>query len=108
MTPGLAMSRVRLAEILYRRGALAEAETQARKGLAGLRKQFGNQAIYVPDALHTLSRIMEAQGRLPEAESALREELAIKQKIWPGQTFRVTETVSNLNQVLKLQGKPAE
>jgi hypothetical protein len=105
---GLAMPRMRLAELLYRQGALTEAETQAREGLAGLRKQYGNQTIYVPDALHTLSRILQAQGRLPEAESALREELAIKQKNWPGQTFRVTETVSNLNQVLKLQGKPLE
>lgn len=106
--PGVAMGRVHLAEILYQRGALAEAETNALQGLAGLRKRFRNETIYVPNALHTLSQILQAQGRLPEAESALREELALKQRLWQAKDPRVVQTVSNLNQLLRLQGKPAE
>ena len=105
---GVAMGRVRLAEILYQRGALAEAETNALQGLAGLRKQFGNQTIHVPNALHTLSQILQAEGRLPEAESALREELALKQRLWQAKDPRVVQTASNLNQLLQLQGKPME
>jgi hypothetical protein len=105
---GVAMGRVRLAEILYQRGALTEAETNAFQGLAGLRKQFGNQTIHVPNALHTLSQILQAEGRLPEAESALREELAIKQRLWQAKDPRVVQTASNLNQLLQLQGKPTE
>jgi tetratricopeptide (TPR) repeat protein len=104
----VAMNRVHLAEILYQRGALTEAETNAFQGLAGLRKRFGNQTIHVPNALHTLSQILQAEGRLPEAESALREELAIKQRLWQAKDPRVVQTASNLNQLLQLQGKPTE
>ena len=105
---GVAIGRVRLAEILYQRGALTEAETNALQGLAGLRKQFGNETIYVPNALHTLAQILQAEGRLPEAESALREELALKQRLWQAKDPRVVQTASNLNQLLQLQGKPTE
>jgi len=104
----VAMERTQLAELLSQRSALTEAETEAREGLAGLRKRFGNQTIYVPNALHTLVQTLQAQGRLPEAESALREELALKQRMWQPKDPRVVEAVSNLNQVLKLEGKPAE
>lgn len=104
----VAMQRARLAELLYRRGALTEAETEAREGLAGLRKRFRDQTIYVPNAWHTLAQILQAQGRLPEAEAAFREELTLKQKLWQPEDPRVVEAVSNLSQVLKLQGKSTE
>jgi len=104
----VAMERARLAEMLHQRGALTEAETEAREALAGLRKRFGDQTIYVPNALHTLAQVLQAQGRLPEAESVIREELALKQKMWHPREPRVVQTASNLNQVLRLQGKPTE
>jgi eukaryotic-like serine/threonine-protein kinase len=108
--PALADSLISLADMIKRRGKLAEAEALAREGLAMWRRLRGREK---PDAdlalaLNTTGAVLWRAGKAEEAEVVHREALAMWRQLGHPESPELATALQLLGTVLDQQGRWAE
>jgi len=100
-------SRLHLASLLRKRGALLEAEDQCRRALEISRARLPDFPVLVEAALERLSLILSEQGKLAEAEDRAREFFDLSARRHP-QDWGTFNGQSKLGALLMRQKKYTE
>ncbi|HXP60566.1 MAG TPA: tetratricopeptide repeat protein [Dongiaceae bacterium] len=97
-----------LANVFYRQGKLANAETMHREALALRRRLLGNKHVQIANSLGNLANVLRDQSKLPEAEKMQREALAMRTELLGTNSDDTAMSLVNLAGVLSLEGKLKE
>lgn len=99
----------RAAYYLETKGAFAEAESMALKGIRTMREIHGQEEeehekeILV--CMHTLAKIHDSQGRWKEAENLLNEVIALKTQFYGPEHVETASSMFNLASTYRHQGR---
>jgi tetratricopeptide (TPR) repeat protein len=77
------------------------------EALALLRGEYGEQHVFVANALNTQAILLQKQGDLAEAESAWWQVLALQQALLPDDHPDLANTLNALGNLLRQAGDPA-
>jgi tetratricopeptide (TPR) repeat protein len=97
-----------LANLLLRKGEVAEPDSLYRETLPMWRELFGDDHPTVANTLDHLAAVAGKQSRLAEAENYMRECLAIRERVLGPRHASTVIARRSLIDLLKKQGKDAE
>jgi tetratricopeptide (TPR) repeat protein len=106
--PDTASSLQNLANVLFRKGDVAAAETLWREAVGAYRQGYGDEHPLVVTALSNLALALQAQGEYTEAETIRREILALRRKQLGNEHPQVASALEKLATLLSEMGKYAE
>lgn len=95
----------RAAYYLETKGAFAEAETMALKGIKTMRQIRGREDEETLVGMHTLSMIYDSQGQWKEAETLLDEVIELKKKVYGPEHVETASSIFNLASTYRKQGR---
>ncbi|MEM1182283.1 MAG: serine/threonine-protein kinase [Acidobacteriota bacterium] len=85
----------RLAQVAYREGDLARAETLARRALEGRRRSLGDVHPELAASLNNLAAILQAQGQFADADLLSLEALEMRRRLYGDHHGAVIQSLTN-------------
>lgn len=95
----------RAAYYLLTKGAFANAETMALKGIRNMKQIHGREHEETLVCMHTLSMIYDSQGRWKEAENLLNEVIELKKKVFGPEHVETASSMFNIASTYRQQGR---